>query len=184
VVRKYYLLEAPALPDSAAFCAEPLPYAAVFEDVRVAQAFDQERIALRSGSYELSYYYYHHWAVRPSDAVSDAVFHIIRNANLFRRLDLTAAADSRFILTGELSRMERTSEHKRDSAHLSGEFRLLDSKDRAAILLHPFDRSVVLEPERDMNAFADAVNRIIGEETIAFIMKLSEKLNQQHQAAP
>ncbi|MBN1894224.1 membrane integrity-associated transporter subunit PqiC [bacterium] len=182
VVRRYYLLEAPALPDSSAFCSEPLPVAAAFEDIRVAQAFDQERIALRSGSYELSYYYYHHWAVRPSDALSDAVFHIIRNANLFKRLDHSAAADCRFILTGELIRMERISEGKWDSAHLSGEFRLLDKEDRATLLVHPFDRQVVLEPRRDMNAFADAVNRIVGEETIAFIMKISEKLNQDKAA--
>jgi len=183
VVRKYYVLEAEAAVDSTIVFAEPLPFPARFLDIGVARAFDQDRIALKTGSHELSYYYYHHWAVRPSSSVSDAVFRTIRDSNLFSRLERSPRAGTRYVLTGQLHRLERTSEDRKDAAHLSGEFQMLDSAENP-VLLHAFDRSVVLEPFKDMNAFADAVNRIVREETILFIRKIAGKLNPSGEAAP
>jgi ABC-type uncharacterized transport system auxiliary subunit len=181
VVRKYYVLEAGAAADSTFAYAHPLPFTAGFLELKVARVFDQDRIALRTGSHELSYYYYHQWAVRPSSSVSEAVFRIIRGSNLFSRLERNPSVEIHYTLTGQLDRLERTSDGKKDAAHLSGEFQLLDSGENP-VLLHSFDRSVVLEPRRDMNAFADAVNRIVLEETVLFIRKIAGRLNPSDEA--
>ena len=61
IVRKYYLLENPRLPASTNLIAPaPLPFSADVRDFQVGKAFDQTRIAARSGSNELDYYFYHH----------------------------------------------------------------------------------------------------------------------------
>ena len=65
-IRRYYIIELAsaghiARPDTSLFDLK-----VDVRDFRVARAFDQTRIALRTDSHELNYYFYHHWAVKPS----------------------------------------------------------------------------------------------------------------------
>ena len=74
IIRKYYVLESRiAIDDSSFDVQKKYPFKVDIRDFRVAKAFDQTRIAVRSESHELNYYFYHQ-LVNNDEKVGDAFF--------------------------------------------------------------------------------------------------------------
>ncbi len=174
ILRKYYLLEAPetvmstVVSDSLCFAAHV--------DVRsfqISKAIDQTRIALRSDTHELNYYFYHHWAVSPSAGVADMVFDILGRKNCFDRLVRGYSTHPDYIVTGHLRHLERDETGAKISAHLAGTIELIRQQTGKAVIKHEFDRLEPVKEEKSMNAFVDVLCRILMSETEIFCQEIN-----------
>jgi len=174
IIRKYYLLENPRLSAPAdPAVPQPLPFSVDVRDFQVGKAFDQTRIAARSGSNELDYYFYHHWAVRPSMALAGMVHELVDRAGLFQRCTRGYSYHPDFIITGHIMRLERLLEDADDdSAHLAVVYELIEVVSEKGLVRHEFDHTVSLDQDGSMNGFANTISQTAFQETKIFIEKI------------
>ena len=108
LIRKYYILDAPReLIETDSTDTVCLPLNVDVRDFQISKAINQTRMALKSDSHELNYYFYHHWAVRPAAAVADMVYQILSRENCFQQLTRGYSSRPRFVLTGDIRHLER-----------------------------------------------------------------------------
>ncbi len=180
IVSRYYLLENPRpLSPEELTITSPLPYNVDVRDFQAGRAFDQTRIAARSSSNELNYYFYHHWALRPSTALADMVYEVIDQAGLFQRCARGYSSHPDLIISGRISRCERLLGDDVDSAHLAVVLELVDRSSERQMLRHEFDRTTELDTDRSMNGFANAISHILLQEAIQFTGHIAAHLERQ-----
>jgi ABC-type uncharacterized transport system auxiliary subunit len=181
ILRKYYVLESRALLDTtAAHRVVPLLIKVDVRDFSVAKAFDQTRIAVRTNSNELNYYYYHLWAVRPATAIADVVYERTRALHLFQRCVRGFSVGPDYYISGQIMALERVLIGKREYAHLQGTITLYDARTELPVLERAFDRSFELK-DKSMNGFAGACSSILEDETTAFLPRLIDHFNKNKQ---
>jgi len=175
MMRNYYLLMPSSTPPAGHIIGdigEPFPYKVDVRDFQVVRAFEQTRMAVRSKSNELNYYYYHHWAVRPSALIPDMVHFEISRSGLFQECKRGFTHNPDFIIQGRITQVERLHTSKIPSAHIAGSFELFNEKEQSVVLIHVFDRTVVLEKDESMNIFARTISDIIQHEISTFRLKI------------
>jgi len=177
MIRKFYLLETPGTVTPITV-AHQVPFLVDVRDFKVSKAFDQTRIAIRTKSHELNYYYYHHWAVKPSSAIADMIFQLIDNSGLFQRCARGYTFNPDYIITGRINTIERLYIKETESAHLSGVFELVDVKNDSLAIRNEFDKEVLLE-DKSMNGFAVAISNIITDQTENFIKKMETYFSER-----
>jgi len=173
ITRRYYVLESKTSVQPQDYGIEkPLPYKVDIRDFRVAKAFNQTRIAIRSESHELNYYFYHHWAVRPTDAISDLVYDFIDRAGVFLSCSREYSLNPDYLITGFIHTIERIQDKRNVSAHLHVTFQLIKADSDLEVMRYEFDRSVELKKDKSMNMFANAISDVLIEETEQFLRKI------------
>mgnify|MGYP005843554957 CR=1 FL=1 len=160
VTRKFYVIE----PPQAAVASSESPIFNLKVDVRdfqVAPAFDQTRIALRTASHELNYYYYHQWAVKPSQGVANVVYDIVQRQKLFVNITRGISYNPNYLITGEVKNIERRHVRKKAFAKVHLILTLADAETGKAVV--QLDESEEREIRKDgaMNSFAEAVSDMI-----------------------
>jgi ABC-type uncharacterized transport system auxiliary subunit len=182
ILRKYYLLYAGEL-DKQELPVESanLPFSVDIRDFRVSRAYNQTRIALRSQSHELNYYYYHHWAVRPSAAIADLVYSVIQKSGTFRRCSRSYTYNPDYYITGQINQIERLQKGNKAFAHITADFILTDYRSELPAFKHHLERTVELQNDKSMNLFAQTISEIIRSETEIFIEKIAELLRDKGQ---
>jgi ABC-type uncharacterized transport system auxiliary subunit len=179
IVSRYYLLENPRpLSPAELTITSPLPYSADVRDFQAGRAFDLTRIAARSSSNELDYYFYHHWASRPSTALADMLYEVIDQAGLFERCTRGYSPHPDLIISGRIVRCERLLQDDVDSAHLAAVLTLADRTSERQIFRHKFDRTTELDKDRSMNGFASAISHILFQEALQFSEHIAAHLEQ------
>jgi len=177
LIRKYYVLEPPAIiQPSDSLWVRRIASKIDVRDFQVARAFEQTRIALRSGSHELDYYFYHHWAVRPSVGMADMVYELMERSRSFSRLTRNEFGNPDYFVSGEVFQLERVEMKKKTGAHLHAVFTLTDFKTRMATVRHEFNRTVEMKKDQGMNRFADTISELLQEETLSFLAKIANTL--------
>ena len=175
MVRKHYLLETKALLDQQLIgVAHPFAYNAEIRDFLIEKPYQDLRIPMRSQTNELVYYFYHYWAEKPSEAVTDFVYHLFLQANIFQRCSRTSSGFADIIISGEIRTMERQRIKKNDFVHLSGKMVLTEGKTAKAIIEYEFDRLVELKKNKSMNGFAELVSKTLFDETEEFILRVAD----------
>ena len=182
IIRNYYLVELPQNVDLQTMSNEgPFPITVDVRDFQVAKAFEQTRIALRTATNELNYFYYHHWAVRPSYALADQAQQTFDRLGLFQQVNRGFSYSPQYLVTGIVHSIERYHPGKQQSAHLAITFQLIDTKTELPVVRHEFDRIKVLEKSKSMNAFAQTISDIFYQETLLFAQKITDYLNTLEQ---
>lgn len=176
MIRKYYVLEieAPKL-EMSLDSLQALPYRFEVQDMRIAKAYDQTRIALRSASHEMNYYFYHNWAVRPTVAIADLVYQTLKASGICPYADRGYMLNPDYVITGYIDQLERN-EQQRPVAHVCGSLELRIKETDAPILNYRFNRELLLTNPKDMNNFAQAVSIILFEETQGFLRRVVKEL--------
>lgn len=159
--RRYYVLELTNLPaflrpDSTLFSIK-----VDVRDFRVARAFDQTRIALRTNSNELDYYFYHHWAAKPSLSVADFVYDLIAAKKLFTGYFRGISYNPDYLITGDIKSIERIQERHAAYAHVHMVIELIDADTEQVVVRYEDDQRVPVEPARSMNTFARVSSQIL-----------------------
>ncbi|MDZ7722711.1 MAG: ABC-type transport auxiliary lipoprotein family protein [candidate division KSB1 bacterium] len=126
-------------------------------DFRVARAFDQTRMVVRTQSNELNYYYYHHWAVRPSYAIPALVYDYFEYKNVFRRINRGISYNPDYIIIGEVKSIERIQTKAGDLAHIHILFEFQQADNKIALIKH---EATLIDKFDDpsMNGFVKTLN--------------------------
>jgi ABC-type uncharacterized transport system auxiliary subunit len=171
MIRKYYLIEIPAEPMTVQADSLGFPAHVDVRDFQISKAIDQTRIALRSDSHELNYYFYHHWAVRPSAGIPDMIYNVISKKHCFSRLVRGFSSHPDYLITGYIYHLERD-ETDRVKAHVAADFKLIDTQSGFTQVIHSFDRMETYKHPDNMNAFAATVSEVLYQEIIIFTEQL------------
>jgi len=181
IARKYYMiaLATPAAVDTLSIDMN-FDYRVDIRDFRVARAFDQTRIAMRTETHELKYFYYHHWAVKPAYAIGDMVYDIFEQKQIFRYISRGLSYNPDYIITGEVRNLERVQNKSEDQVHVHLIFRLEQAGNVGRVLVRlDADVTRIMQKDQSMNRFAAIVSDIIFESSIDFMDKVSEHFRQQ-----
>lgn len=186
VQHSYYLIEAPAVPDSAVVDSAPLAAASCeILPVQIHPAFASERIALRVRAHEISYYAYHKWAVNPEDVL----IQLLESGLQERRIFSTVTSRLWKLLPDYqlqlyVHRLEVLQQGGRLYAHLDLAFSLSDNASRQVVVYHAADKRVALR-ERDLNLFAGAISALFhqalkdfSEKTVTYFNAAAETSQQ------
>ncbi len=175
MVRKYYLLQNIWSPDTQLMgVRHPFAVDAEIRDFRVAIPFQDMRIPLRSDGHELVYYYYHYWAMRPGEAVTQFVYDLVVQCNLFQRCSRLASDHADVIISGEIHFLERVRIKTNEYAHVSGQFFMSDKKTGRRLVNYEFDRRLELKKRKSMNDFAVAASKILFDATEEFLFRVAD----------
>jgi len=175
MVRKYYLLENKTPLDLKLMGVyEPFGYNAELKDFIVATPYEDQRIALRSESNELIYYFYHYWGVRPGEAVTRMVQDIFSRGAIFKKLTRNVNEHADVVISGEISALERVRIKKAEYAHLAGRMTFKDGRTGQVLVDYDFDRRFELKKNKSMNAFAETLSKALFDETEEFIFRVTD----------
>ena len=175
MIRKFYVLETQSsIIGVQGDRIRPLAGNVDVRDFRIRKAFEQTRIAVRSESHELNYYYYHHWAARPSSVIPDMVSTLVDRSGIFRRCARGFTNKPDFIIQGQVDRVERIEKERIAAAHLSAVLELTDEKTDSSIVRHSFDLTVDLKKYKSMNGFSRAISYLLEQESLVFIEKMKK----------
>ena len=180
MIRNYYVIELPQ--ESEVATVDPGQQFAANVDVRdfqVAKAFEQTRIALRTATNELNYFYYHHWAVRPSYSLADQIHLILDKKGMFNRCLRGFSYNPDYLIWGTVESIERIHLDKKQNAHLTMTLQLVKADTEIPVVRHYFDRTVELKNQKNMNAFAKVISQVLFEEAAVFSDKISQYLQDQ-----
>ncbi|MBU1678536.1 MAG: PqiC family protein [Bacteroidetes bacterium] len=156
-----------------------LPYEVNISPVRVANAYEQNKIAVRTKRHEMQYYYYHLWSELPSTSITFLLDQYIRDAKLFKLTHLySQKLDAKYQLNSIVEQLERIDIEDKYSAHLKMSFQLIDLTAKEIVLTYNFDRYLPLEESTPMNVYAIHINRILYEESRNLILKISQTLSK------
>ncbi len=178
IVRKYYTIEIPA--DQI-----PVPVDSIsvingnceIDDVEVNLVYQRNQIVNRTSSHEVSYYIYHQWAIRPSDAIKEMIQEYLGSSGIFQSISTRysrSIPDYRYWTS--INNLELIEMNKSSLAHLNLEFRLIDNSNDQVILSHKADRVNPLK-QKDINIFAIEVSNIICEELSIFSTMIMDNRN-------
>ena len=178
VIRRYYVIELPQMTEQVPEL-DQLNYNVDVRNFRVDQAFDQTRIAVRTDSHELNYYYYHHWAVKPSQAVADVVYEYLEQINLFTQTFRGFSYSPDYLVTGEVKSLERVQKNNSWYARIDIRLELIDAENELSIVEDEMDLSKALDG-KSMNEFAIVSSQLVFQASQAFFDKVAEHLRQQN----
>jgi len=175
LVRRYYLIESDARVDTR-LLAVPSPFLvnAYISPVRIAEPYEGLRIAHRSNSNELVYYYYHYWAEKPAQMIVGVVETAFEQAAIFKSCTRQNHTAADVMIVTEIDALERVLEAKAEYARISGLFQMVYLPTNTVMLSYPFERRTRLRSDRSMNGFADAISRALFAEAEEFIFRVAD----------
>ena len=154
---------------------ETIPGSCEIGQVEINPVYESNQIVNRSDSHEISYYKYHHWAVRPSVVIVDLIQNYLESEDIFQSVSTRlsrAIPDYRFAT--RINHIEVIEDNDAFSAHISIEFRIIDNSTNRVLIKHDADRTRTLS-SKDLNMFARAVSGILLSELKAFTIMIEEQ---------
>jgi ABC-type uncharacterized transport system auxiliary subunit len=162
-VKQYYTLNYIAEPMSRRINPSPYPYTIRIKKLDIEEAYARPQIVYRKSPFEMQYYFYRVWAVKPVDMVSDLIEKHMASANIVshvvRRLDEGAKPD--YELSGKIEAIEEYDNESVWFAHFAIRLQLTRLSDDQIVYSRRFDdRKQVFqrEPEsvvREMSRIMD-----------------------------
>jgi ABC-type uncharacterized transport system auxiliary subunit len=184
LIRHYYILELPE--ESYQSNQDTLPGKGVCEILRakIPPAYDQQRIAVRRRSHEISYYQYHYWAMNPAENLTALLEQQIQKSHIFSHSSsgiLNRIPD--YQITLDVYKLEVLDQDDIYSAGLEMRMELIDYRSGQSLLTHRFERTKALK-NRDLNLFASELSIIFQEETQNFIIKVRSYFEKSNLRVP
>lgn len=140
-VKQYYLMN--YLPSTTAPRLNPAPYPCTIRlrDFSIEEAYNRPQIVYRQSPFELQYYVYRVWAVKPARMVTDLVYKHLMTRSLvsgvIRRFDEGAKPD--YELSGVIEALEEYDSEELWFAHLAVRMNLVRIADGQSVYTRRFD---------------------------------------------
>jgi ABC-type uncharacterized transport system auxiliary subunit len=180
VVDKYYVLKDTDQETGINEQIETLPYNVVVGNFKISKPYNQSRIAVRTKSNELEYYYYHHWAELPQSSISFYVWEQIKKAEIFKTIEpelFNVQPD--YQVNGTVYQIERIDMEDSSAAHINMELELKKISDMSTLVSHKFDRKVSIDESESMNKFVQFISETLDEECDNFVKKIYVNLRNR-----
>lgn len=141
-VKKYYILNYDPEPLATRLHNGPYPYSIRVKEFEIEQAYSKLPIVYRKSPFELQYYHYRVWAVKPTRMISDVIHKHLAATGLvghvIRRLNEGKSPD--YEISGRIEAIEEYDSDEVWFAHLALRIQLVRTKDNRTIYLRHFDR--------------------------------------------
>lgn len=172
-VKEYYILNYLPNTDKNKMQQKPYQVTIRLKEFDIEEAYNRPQIVYRQSPFQLRYYIYRVWAVKPTRMITDLVYKHLTSANLvsniIRRFDEGPRPD--YELSGMIEALEEYDSDELWFAHLAFRLRLVRLNDGKTVYTRHFDhrkRVFQQEPEyviREMSslmeyAMAQAINDI------------------------
>jgi ABC-type uncharacterized transport system auxiliary subunit len=146
----------------------PYPVTIRIKNFDIERAYAKQEIVYRKSPYELQYYYYRVWAVKPTQMITDMVQKHIAATGLVsqvvRRLDEGKTPD--YELTGTIEAIEEYDSEEIWFAHLALRMELTRMKDNRTIYYRRFDKRKRVhqhDPEYVINVLSQVMDFIMSQ---------------------
>jgi ABC-type uncharacterized transport system auxiliary subunit len=137
---RYYLLNYVPTPPEARLTKGAYPFTVRVRDFEVAEVYRRNNIVYRQSPYELRFYNYDIWAVKPEYMLSDALHKHIEAARLFtsvrRSLDMQ---EPDYELSGTLLALEEYDNNTEWYAHIGVALALVRTRDKQVVWTREWD---------------------------------------------
>ena len=141
LVKQYYMLSYAPSPMATRLNPSPYPCVIRLKDFDIEEAYARPQIVYRQSPFELRYYVYRVWAVKPTLMITDLIRKHLQSVGLVsrvvRRFDEEATPD--YELGGTIEALEEYDSEKTWFAHLSIVIRLTRLSDNKVIYSRHFD---------------------------------------------
>ncbi len=141
-IKKFYILNYEPEPLRNRKLTRPYPYSIRIKDFDIERAYAKKQIVYRKSPYELEYYYYREWAIKPTLMITDVIQKHLAStglvSNVIRRLDEGTAPD--YELSGTVEAIEEYDSEEIWFAHLALRIELIRVKDGHTIYFRRFDK--------------------------------------------
>ncbi len=140
-VKKYYLLNyIPSIPQTR-LKDEPYPFTLRLKEFNIEDAYSRPQIVYRQSPYELQFYFYQVWAVKPARMINDLIFNHLAAVNLSR--DLVRRYDGGpkpdYELDGTVEAIDEYDSDQVWFAHMALRFQLTRTLDGRVVYARRFD---------------------------------------------
>lgn len=147
LVKQYYMLNYQLEELAERLYEEPYPFTVRLRPFDVEKVYAKSNIVYRKSPYELEYYSAHHWAVRPTDMLTDLIYTHLEAIALVdaavRRLDERGNPD--YELVGTILAIEEYDSEETWFAHLKMSMSLVRLSDEAVVYNRIFDQRKIVE---------------------------------------
>jgi ABC-type uncharacterized transport system auxiliary subunit len=139
--KKYFLLNYTPSPMEQRLKSGPYPFVVRLKDFTIEEAYNRPQIVYRQSPFELQYYFYKVWAVKPTRMITDLVNKHLLATNLVgsivRRFD--EGVRPQYELSGMIEAIEEYDSEKIWFAHLALRFQLTRLSDGKVLYNRRFD---------------------------------------------
>jgi ABC-type uncharacterized transport system auxiliary subunit len=140
-VKQYYVLNYVPTPLAGRLLASPYPFSLRLKDLNIEDAYNRSQIVYRQSPFELRYYFYKIWAVKPNRMITDLIQKHLTSINLIshviRRFDEGFKPD--YELSGNIEALEEYDSDQLWFAHLAIRFSLTRLSDGRVLYSRQFD---------------------------------------------
>jgi ABC-type uncharacterized transport system auxiliary subunit len=140
-IKKYYVLNYIPAPPQTRLNEASYPFTLRLKEFSIEEAYARPQIVYRQSPYELQYYFYQVWAVKPTQMITDLVYKHLATANLIstivRRYD--EGSKPNFELSGTIEALDEYDSDQVWFAHMALRFQLTRLSDGRVIYTRRFD---------------------------------------------
>ena len=188
-IKKYYLLNYVPSANRERISPSAYPCAVRLREFAIEDAYNRPQIVFRQSPFELRYYYYRVWAVKPARMITDLVYKHLLSANVFstivRRFDEGAMPD--YELTGVIEAIDEYDSEELWFAHIALRLTLRRMSDGIIMYTRRFDlRKRVFEhkPENVIREMSSLMEFIMTQAVRDLDVRLSKEYGAPLPAAP
>ncbi len=175
ITKQFYLLSYQPDQLTDRLQEEPYPFTIRLRPFEIEKAYSKPNIVYRRSPYELEYYGYHQWAVRPTDMMTDQIYSHLEGLKLVtstvRRLDEKGKPD--YELAGTVIAMEEYDSEDTWFAHLKIRMILTRLSDGEVVYNRLYDQRKIVDTHSPLH-----VVRTLSELTDYFASSLMNELDK------
>jgi len=175
ITKQFYLLSYQPDQLTDRLQEDPYPFTVRLRPFEIEKAYAKPNIVYRRSPYELEYYGYHHWAVRPTDMMTDQIYSHLEGLKLVqstvRRLDEKGKPD--YELSGTVLAMEEYDSEDIWFAHLKIRMILVRLSDGVVLYNRLYDQRKIVPTHTPLH-----VVRTLSELTDYFASSLMNELDR------
>jgi ABC-type uncharacterized transport system auxiliary subunit len=140
-MKQYYVLNYVPVQLSDRLHAAPYPFTVRVKELDIEDAYSRPSIVYRQSPFELRYYFYRLWAVKPNRMITDLIYNHLTAINLVshvvRRFDEGLKPD--YELSGDIEAIEEYDSDQLWFAHISIQLTLTRVSDGAVVFSRIYD---------------------------------------------
>ncbi len=143
---RYYMLDYTPVINKEIKAKAPYDYNVQLKEFTIAEAYRRNNLAYRLSQYELLFYNFRVWAVKPERLVSDVVYRHVKEAGLFKEFSREVGTEEPdFELTGDITALEEIDDRENWYAHATVTFTLKKYRNKEIVWNRRFDSRHAVE---------------------------------------
>ncbi len=140
-VKQYYVLNYVPIPPTGRLLSTPYPFTLRLKELDIEDAYNRSQIVYRQSPFELRYYFYKLWAVKPNKMVTDLIQKHLETigfvSHVIRRYD--EGIKPQYELSGDIEALEEYDSDQLWYAHLALRLTLTRLSDGRVMYSREFD---------------------------------------------